>query len=65
MLNFIQGTTTQTGLKVRAFLVDLLFEKGRKVSSAARQALNLVRRPVCPIWNYIIRPQPLSSPPIL
>jgi hypothetical protein len=63
MLNFVQGTTTKTGLTVRAFLVDLLFEKGRKVSKAAQKAINLERRSVCPIWNYIIRPQPLSSIP--
>ena len=63
MLNFIQDTTTSTGLKVKAFLIDLLFEKGRKVSKAARQAINLERRSVCPIWNYIIHPQPLSSVP--
>lgn len=63
MLNFIQGTTTKTGLKVKAFLIDLLFEKGRKVSNAARKAINLERRSVCPIWNYIIRPQPLPSSP--
>jgi hypothetical protein len=63
MLNFIQGTTTSTGLRVKAFLVDRLFEKGRKVSDAARQAICLERRSVCPIWNYIIRPQPLSLVP--
>ena len=63
MLNFIQGTTTKTGLTVKAFLVDLLFEKGRKVSKATRQAINFKRRSVCPIWNYIIRPQPLPSIP--
>jgi len=63
MLNFIQGTTTSTGLTVKAFLVDCLFEKGRKVSKAARQAIHLERRSVCPIWNYIIRPQPPSSVP--
>lgn len=63
MLNFIQGTTTSTGLSVKAFLVDHLFEKGRKVSDTARQAICLERRSVCPIWNYIIRPQPLSSVP--
>ena len=63
MLNFIQGTTTSTGLTVKAFLVDCLFEKGRKVSKAARQAIHLERRSVCPIWNYIIRPQPLPSLP--
>ena len=63
MLNLIQGTTTKTGLSVRAFLIDLFFEKGRKVSKAVRQAINLQRRSVCPIWNYIIHPQPLSSFP--
>jgi hypothetical protein len=63
MLNFIEGTTTSTGLSVKAFLVERLFEKGRKVSDAARQAICLERRSVCPIWNYIIRPQPLSSVP--
>lgn len=63
MLNFIQGTTTSTGLTVKAFLVDCLFEKRRKVSKAARQAIRLERRSVCPIWNYIIRPQPLPSVP--
>ncbi len=59
MLNFIQGTTTSTGLKVNAFLVDHLFEKGHTVSRAARLAIRLERRAVCPIWNYIIRPQSL------
>jgi hypothetical protein len=63
MLNFIQGTTTSTGLTVKAFLVDCLFEKRRQVSKAARQAIRLERRSVCPIWNYIIRPQPLPSLP--
>jgi hypothetical protein len=63
MLNFIQGTTTSTGLTVKAFLVDCLFEKRRKVSKAARQAIRLERRSVCPIWNYIIRPQPLPFVP--
>lgn len=60
ILNFIQDTTTSTGLSVKAFLVDRLFEKSRKVSEAARQAICLERRSVCPIWNYIIRPQPLA-----
>jgi hypothetical protein len=63
MINYIQGTTTTTGLKVKAFLVDRFFEKRRKVSLSARQAICLKRRPVCPIWNYIIRPQPLPSIP--
>ena len=59
MLNYIQGTTTSTGLKVRAFLIDRLFEKGRQVSQETRNAICLERRPVCPTWNYLIRPHPL------
>ncbi len=63
MLNYIQGTTTSTGLTVKSFLVEHLFEKGRKVSQSVRQAICLNRRSVCPIWNYTIRPQPLPSIP--
>jgi hypothetical protein len=59
MLNYIQGTTTQTGLTVKAFLVERVFEKGRKLSKQERAAINLVRRPVCPNWNYLIKPRTL------
>jgi hypothetical protein len=58
MLNYIQGTTTTTGLTVKAFLLDRLFIKGRTVSLAERDALCLDRRSICPAWNYVIRPQP-------
>ncbi len=61
MLNFIRGTTNKTGLAVQAFLVDRLFATGRSVSDAARHAINLTRRPICPRWNYVIRPQPLLT----
>jgi Rhodopirellula transposase DDE domain len=57
MLNFIRGTTNKTGLAVRAFLVDRLFETGRSVSEQERQAIKLTRRPICPNWNYVISPQ--------
>jgi hypothetical protein len=56
MLNLISNTATQTGLAVKAFLVDQVFEKGRKVTDEQRQAIQLERRPVCPNWNYMIRP---------
>jgi len=55
MLGYIRNTTTQTGLKVKAFLVDRVFEKGLKVPLSERQSLNLVRRPICPSWNYDLR----------
>ena len=61
MLGYIRGTTTETGLKVRAFLVDRVYEKGIKVSNQEMKALNLQRRRVCPTWNYVIRPRCASS----
>jgi hypothetical protein len=57
MLSYIRGTTTEAGLKVRAFLVDRVYEKGRKVSDQEMKALNLQRRRVCPTWNYVIKPR--------
>jgi hypothetical protein len=56
MLGYIRGTTTQAGLKVKAFLVDQVYEKGIKVSTTEMNALNLEKRRVCPRWNYSIRP---------
>jgi hypothetical protein len=56
MLGYIRGTTTQTGLKVKAFLVDRVYEKGIKVSKKEMAELNLQRRSVCPTWNYVIQP---------
>ncbi len=57
LLAYIRGTATQTGLTVKAFLLDRLFAKGRKLSKEARTAIQLERRPICPNWNYIIRPR--------
>lgn len=56
MLNYIRDTTTDTGLTVRAFMVDRPFEKNRKVSMNERQSINLIRRSICPLWNYMILP---------
>jgi hypothetical protein len=57
MLNYIRGTTTKTGLRVKAFLIEQVFEKGRKISTSEMASLNLVRRRICPAWNYIISPR--------
>jgi hypothetical protein len=57
MLNYIRGTTTETGLTVKACLLDREYEKKIKVSDQEMQALNLHRRRVCPRWNYIIKPR--------
>jgi hypothetical protein len=57
MLAYIRGTTTETGLKVRAFLLERVYQRGIKVSDQEMKELNLVRRPICPTWNYVIKPR--------
>ena len=57
MLACIQGTVTQTGLRVKAFIVAQDYAKGRKVSNAIMQSLNLQPHTVCPKWNYTITPR--------
>jgi hypothetical protein len=61
MLGYIRGTTTETGLKVRAFLIDRVYKKSIRVSNQEMKALNLQRRRVCPAWNYVIKPRYASS----
>jgi hypothetical protein len=60
MLGYIRGTTTESGLKVEAALVEGEYEKGLKVSDAEIADFNLVRRRVCPQWNYLLRPRRAS-----
>lgn len=62
MLSLIRGTTNEAGLKVDAFLVDKTYEKGRKVTDAVMNTLNMERHTICPNWNYTIRPRSLVSP---
>lgn len=57
MSGHIQDTTTETGLKVRAFLLDREYRKGIKVSDKDMAVLNLMRRRVCPNWNYVVKPR--------
>ena len=60
MLSLIRGTTTETGLKVQAFLLDQEYQKGVRVSDKQMAALNLERRSLCPTWNYRIKPRRVS-----
>jgi hypothetical protein len=57
MLGFIRGTTTTTGLTVKAFLDEGTYPKGQKVSLKDVDGLNLTAHEVCPEWNYTIRPK--------
>ena len=64
MLALIRGTVTETGLKVEGFLVDKVYATGLKVTDAVMSSLNLVHHPVCPQWNYTIRPGSIGTVPI-
>lgn len=64
MLALIRGTVTETGLKVEAFLVEKVYATGLKVTDAVMKGLNLVHHPVCPRWNYTIRPGSLATVPL-
>ena len=56
MLKYIRGTTTQTGLRVRAWLNPKSYPRKVKITDAQMRSLNLERLPTCPDWNYTIRP---------
>jgi hypothetical protein len=58
LLTCIRGTTTGTGLRVRAYLDPEGYSKGETVSDAEMASLNLERHAVCPTWTYTIRPRP-------
>jgi hypothetical protein len=62
MLGLIRSTTTQTGLKVSAHLLDGIFEKGKKVSEAVTKTLNITRHAICPQWNYTMHPRLAQAP---
>ena len=58
MLAYIRGTTTETGLVVRARSLRKTYKTKLKVSARQMASLNLERHAVCPNWNYTIRPRP-------
>lgn len=58
MLGHLRGTTTTTGLEVRADLHDGAYHTGERVTKAEMARLNLERHSICPTWNYTIRPRP-------
>jgi Rhodopirellula transposase DDE domain len=62
MRGYLQGTTTATGLTVRAALHDGTYQTGERVSDADMAALNLTRHAVCPTWNYTLRPRSTITP---
>jgi hypothetical protein len=63
MLDYIRGTTTETGLQVEAHLIEHNYAKGIKVSDEDMARLNIERPPICPDWNYTLKPRPLKAYP--
>jgi hypothetical protein len=56
MLGFLNATTTQQGLVVRAVLTETKYQTEIKISDQQMAALNLTRHKTLPQWNYTIRP---------
>jgi hypothetical protein len=56
MLGYMRGTTTTTGLTVKAFLDEGIYKKGQKVTNEDMSKLNLQYNFERPSWNYTISP---------
>jgi hypothetical protein len=54
MLNYIRTTSTKTGLRVKAHLVDRNYPKGVKITDSQMRALPITRHPSLPKWNYTL-----------
>jgi hypothetical protein len=57
MLGYIRGTSTATGLKVKAFLDRGLYKRGQKVKSEDLERLRIEPHAICPKWNYTLHPR--------
>lgn len=61
ILACLRGTTTRAGLTVQAVLMEGVYATGQKVANAVMKSLNLHRHPVCPRWNYTLKPHTASG----
>ena len=57
ILNYARTTTTQTGLRVSAYLDRRYYPRGRKPTPEQIASLRLQRHETLPQWNYTIKPQ--------
>ena len=57
ILNYINNTRTETGLKVRAYFDNNIYCKGVKISDKSIKALNITNDKNLKKWNYTIKPQ--------
>lgn len=61
VLNYTRSTTTQTGLRVTANLLNRQYETGVKISDAEIRELGIAIHASLPRWNYTVTPEPRSS----
>jgi transposase len=54
VINFINSTTTETGLKVKAELDTYEYETGKKITNEQMRTLKLKAHDTHPAWNYTI-----------
>ncbi len=64
MQAYIRATATETGLKVKAYLLEGIYKKGIKVSEAQKRQWNLIHHGTCPNWNYTIQPRTVAMVPL-
>jgi len=57
ILNYLDRTATSTGLKVRSYLDENVYETGVKISDEEMEALNISKHEVLGRWNYTIKPR--------
>lgn len=60
MLGYIRGTTTATGLRVKASLDERTYRKGEAVTKAEMAGLRLSSHATLPVWNYTLAPWPTT-----
>jgi transposase len=58
VVNLIGGTTTKSGLKVKALLDTREYEPGQKITDTEMQALHLTPHTFHGDWNYTLAPHP-------
>ena len=57
VLAYIRGTSTKTGLTVKAFLQERQYKEGKEVSKEMMKQLNINFLIPNPKWNYTISPR--------
>lgn len=60
MLACIRGTVTDSGLQVKATLVQDIYQKGIQVTKSVMATLSINMHAICPRWNYTITPRSSS-----